>query len=272
MDWDNAQMTLKSGLTGMMAAAAFYGLAAAPGLAQENAASSQSYCDSITEPYRSTIFLAYIKSSPAQDAVAESGLKSLAARLAEKTSLEESARDNKICVKGLDIEQDDISFFPVLYWPVNGDSQPLSPEARLKVETYEKKRLGTLIFDIRDTEMQWSDAHKNVLGNVNLGMMEPMPQDHTLRKSFYAHSTLPGSLDLGPVYVQVPSNKSNEKVSRVIVGTGRNWAAAWAGMTLSPRSAAHEMAMRGGVNMVIYALTGNYKGEQTEQILQELRR
>lgn len=246
----------------LTAAAAFSGLASAPALAQDNTPpQQQAYCSSDGSAYRSSIYLAYIKSAPGPDAIAEAGLKSLAARLTEKTSLEESARDGKIRVAGLDIEQDDLCFFPVIYWPVNAESQPLSTAAQWKLQTY-MARGGVLIFDIRDVGMEWESVRRDILGNINLGALEPMPRGHTLRNTFYANSDIPGSLNLESVYVQVPSGSSNEKVSRVIVGVGRNWAAAWSGMTLSTRSPAYEQALRGGVNLILYAFTGNYKGDQ----------
>ena len=89
--------------------------------------------------------------------------------------------------------------------------------------------------------------------------------DHVLTRSFYLLSGLPGRFRGGRVWV----GADREMVSPVVVGR-HDWAAAWA------RDAAgrplfavepggdlqREMAFRFGVNLVMYALTGNYKADQ----------
>jgi len=79
---------------------------------------------------------------------------------------------------------------------------------------------------------------------------------------------LPGRYAGGTVYVERGST-ANDGVSSVIIGA-HDWAAAWArdvsGLPLYPvvpgGEQQREYAYRAGVNMVMYALTGNYKADQ----------
>jgi hypothetical protein len=92
--------------------------------------------------------------------------------------------------------------------------------------------------------------------------------DHVLTRSFYLTNSLPGRYASGPIYVERGTN-ANDAVSSVVIG-GRDWAAAWArdasGLPLFPMvpggEQQREYAYRAGVNMVMYALTGNYKADQ----------
>lgn len=266
--------TEHSPLAGMLAAAAFSALslglpAANPALAQTAAPETAAgVCNSSIAPYRGSLHLTYIQSSPLLNSVSEQGLTVLAARLAEKTSLEEGVKDKAIKVTGIDIESQDICFFPFIYWPVGGDFSPLSPQAQLKVSTY-LARGGFIMFDIREAGLEWRETLRTLLGQVNLGTLEAMKDSHTLRNTFYKNSTLPGSINLGPVYVQTPLRAVGDRVSQVIVAE-RNWAAAWAGLTFAPGSPGQEQALRGGTNIVLYAFTGEYKGDQADQTLRKL--
>lgn len=263
-------MTIRSGFAGVVTAVAISALPFTEASAQTAGSinAGQAYCTSSIQPYLNSVFLAYIKSS--QDAATEAGLTQLAAQLAAKTSLEESVKDKKIRTVGLDIENDDLCFFPFIYWPVTSDSQPLSAQAQWKVQTY-LGHGGFIMFDILDAGLEWRESLKNLLGNVNLGTLEAMADDHTLRNTFYKNSTLPGSINLGPVYVQNPFRTGGDNVSRVMVGD-RNWPSAWAGLTLTPNTPEHEQAWRGGVNIVLYAFTGDYKGDNATKTLEQLGR
>ena len=82
------------------------------------------------------------------------------------------------------------------------------------------------------------------------------------------------------MWVQRDQDRTNDSVSPVIIG-GNDWAAAWAmdagrqqPLRGDPgrRSGNASLAYRFGVNLVMYALTGNYKGDQVHvpAILQRL--
>jgi hypothetical protein len=97
----------------------------------------------------------------------------------------------------------------------------------------------------------------------------PVPLDHVLTKSFYLLQDFPGRWADGAVWVERSDEHVNDGVSSVIVG-GNDWASAWAvGNEGRPMFAVvpggehqRETAYRFGVNLVMYALTGNYKSDQ----------
>ena len=96
----------------------------------------------------------------------------------------------------------------------------------------------------------------------------PVPEEHVLTKSFYLLSDFPGRWRGGTLWVE-EETRVNDGVSSVIVG-GHDWASAWAiddnGRPLfavvPDGERQREMAFRFGVNLVMYALTGNYKADQ----------
>ena len=97
-------------------------------------------------------------------------------------------------------------------------------------------------------------------------------------RSFYLLPTMPGRYGTGKTWVEAlpQDNNKNEAPVRASDGvtpliiTSNDWASAWAidqtGRALYPIETAiprqREMALRAGVNVVIYALTGNYKADQ----------
>jgi hypothetical protein len=106
-----------------------------------------------------------------------------------------------------------------------------------------------------------------------------VPADHVLTKTFYLLQDFPGRWTGGQVWIEAIPPAANDGgpaparggdgVSPVIVG-GNDWAAAWARDAGGRPIAAvvpggeqqREMAIRFGVNVVMYAMTGNYKTDQ----------
>ena len=122
--------------------------------------------------------------------------------------------------------------------------------------------------------------------------LEPVPRDHVITKTFYLLTNFTGRYDNGETWVetQVYSEASNQdqrpirasdSVSSVIISSN-DLAAAWAeddfGQPLYTLSSSsrnqHEMAIRGGINLVMYTLTGNYKSDQVHvrDLLERLAR
>jgi hypothetical protein len=91
-----------------------------------------------------------------------------------------------------------------------------------------------------------------------------------LTRAFYLLDEFPGRYTGGTVWLEDERVRSSDtEVSPVLVGS-HDWAGAWARDTSSlPRfpvvpggELQREMATRFGINLVMYALTGNYKADQ----------
>ena len=88
--------------------------------------------------------LAYVITGDADiDRTSEEGLSGLSKVLRARTALEPAEP------MGIDIDKDELAFFPVLYWPVREDVQPLSDATLAKVDAFMKQG-GLIIFDTRD--------------------------------------------------------------------------------------------------------------------------
>ena len=105
--------------------------------------------------------------------------------------------------------------------------------------------------------------------------------EHVLSRAFYLLSDFPGRFTGESVWAQRDQDRANDSVSPVIIG-GNDWGSAWA-IDPSGRNPyavipggqrQRVLAYRFGVNLVIYALTGNYKGDQVhvQSILERMRR
>jgi Domain of unknown function (DUF4159) len=175
----------------------------------------------------------------------------------------------------VDLERDELIFFPLLYWPVVEGQQLPSAKAIERVNRYLATG-GTILFDMRDQgeRTAFSGAStqarlRRLVAGLNVPPLVPVPPDHVLTKSFYLMQEFPGRWSGGTLWIEPVEDQVNDGVASVIVG-GNDWAAAWAtdqrGQSLYPvvpgGEPQREQAYRFGVNLVMYALTGNYKTDQ----------
>ncbi|MDR3525811.1 MAG: DUF4159 domain-containing protein, partial [Rhizomicrobium sp.] len=167
----------------------------------------------------------------------------------------------------------------------------LSPTALSKLAEYMREG-GTILIDTRDLTLgavrgpnnPGQQTLRRLLGKLDLPPLAPVPASHVLTKSFYLINSFPGRWDGGTLWAQVlpPGDapvRGGDGVSPVIVG-GNDWAAAWAVdargrplLDVSPGgSTQRELSLRFGINLVMYAFTGNYKTDQVHvpAILQRL--
>ncbi len=220
--------------------------------------------------------LAYVRTgSPAVDEVSRAGLGGLSRTLAQRTSVEPGQPIE------VDVETDELAFFPLLYWPVVAQQPALSPQAQAKLLGYLQNG-GTILFDTRDQGSVGGSfdltaslvtpegqALREILRGLNLPALIPVPPDHVLTKAFYLLNDFPGRWTGGQVWVEAAANEWNDGVSPVIIGN-HDWAGAWAadeaGQPMLPvvpgGDYQREMATRFGVNLVMHVLTGNYKTDQ----------
>ncbi|MBO0740480.1 MAG: DUF4159 domain-containing protein, partial [Hyphomicrobiaceae bacterium] len=227
------------------------------------------------------VTFAYVLSGDgATDEMSRQGLIGLGRFLVERTAVEPGEPF------AVNILNDEIAFFPMLYWPVLASARPL-PEATLtKIDAYMKQG-GMIIFDTKDygQGVPTGFAFRNeggtplqrLLGNLDIPRLEPVPEHHVLTKSFYLLRSFPGRWEGGQLWVEAEAPRDSDQgrqarrvdgVSSILI-TSNDFAAAWArderGQYLYPTvpggERQREMALRTGVNIVMYALTGNYKAD-----------
>jgi hypothetical protein len=221
----------------------------------------------------SELRLAYIRTGDQQvDALSRAGLLGLTATLARRTAVETAEP------LAVDVERDELIFFPLLYWPVVSTQAAPSPRAVERINRYLETG-GTILFDTRDANDQnpgpvggaavSAQRLRRLVAGVKMPPLVPIPPDHVLTKSFYLMHEFPGRWNVGSLWVEPVEDRVNDGVSSVIVGAN-DWAGAWA-IDAQGRPAfavvpggdqQREMAMRFGINLVMYVLTGNYKSDQ----------
>ncbi|HWK47523.1 MAG TPA: DUF4159 domain-containing protein [Stellaceae bacterium] len=217
--------------------------------------------------------LAYVRTGlPDIDETSRAGLLGLGGVLSRRTAIDTGDPME------VDVEHDELIFFPLLYWPVVPGASPLSPTAVDRVNRYLGSG-GTILFDTRDQAEATpggfgsADASAQRMAGLFAGLkippLVPVPPEHVLTKSFYLMQDFPGRWVGGTVWVEPTQDRVNDGVSTVIMGSN-DWAGAWAvdaqGRPTLPvipgGEPQREQAYRFGVNVVMYALTGNYKADQ----------
>ena len=214
------------------------------------------------------------------DAVSRAGLAGLSRFLTDKTALEPGEP------AGVDIAVDELSFYPLIYWPVDPDAPMPSADAVARVDAYMQQG-GTVLFDTRD---QFSGGFgdggtsaatqrlRDILSSLNVPPLEPVPPDHVLTKAFFIMQEFPGRFNGSPLWVEASLDAENTENRPVRTGDGvtpimitaNDLAGAWAtdasGRSLLPTVPSDPLqrlwAFRGGVNIMMYMLTGNYKSDQ----------
>ena len=218
----------------------------------------------------SEFHLAFVRTGIGEvDDEARAGLAGLSDVLNRRTAVEAAAPMD------LDIETDELVFFPLLYWPVVEGQQLPSAKAIDKINRYLATG-GTIFFDTRDqgernsiSAFQTQQRLQRLVAGLSIPPLEPLPPDHVLTKAFYLMQEFPGRWSGGRIWIQPAEGKVNDGVASIIVGSN-DYAGAWAvdssGRTLYPvvpgGEPQREMAYRFGVNLVMYTLTGNYKTDQ----------
>ena len=224
--------------------------------------------------------LAYVLTGDTRiDETSRAGLFGLGQILSRRTSVEPGAP------VGLDIERDELAFFPLIYWPMTDNQSPLSDDAKARINLFLRNG-GTIVFDTRDQSLSGvggvgpsTRTLRGLVEGLDIPALIEVPGDHVLTKAFYLMRDFPGRWQGGRVWVQQPDERVNDGVSSVIIGSN-DYAAAWAidvnGRPMFPMATGsarqRELAFRFGVNLVMYALTGNYKADQVhvDEILERL--
>src|SRR5690606_30265863 len=84
-----------------------------------------------------------ITGDPSVDAVSRAGIEGLSRFLTEKTALEPGEP------AGVHITEDELAFYPLIYWPVETSTPLPTEEAMARIDAYMRQG-GTVLFDTRD--------------------------------------------------------------------------------------------------------------------------
>lgn len=229
--------------------------------------------------------LAYVVTGNADvDGIVKAGLTGLTLFLAQRTALEAGEPI------GIDPTKDELSFFPLIYWPIIPGAPKPPQQAINRIDAYMKQG-GTVLFDTRDaveapagpngeSQTPGMQTLRTILSSLDVPELEPVPPAHVLTKTFFLLSDFPGRFNSGPTWVEsLPRDDSDDAASRParggdgvspIIITSNDFAGAWAmrpdGQPMLPmvpgEPRQREFAFRAGVNIVMYTLTGNYKADQ----------
>ncbi|MGR3514070.1 MAG: DUF4159 domain-containing protein [Paracoccaceae bacterium] len=231
----------------------------------------------------SDVRLAYVITGNTRlDQTSEAGLRGLSDVIFRRTSIE------PVAPVGVNLEMDELSVYPFLYWPISEDQPRPSSDAYARLNRYLRTG-GMILFDTRDASTSgFSTATPNGRRLQQLALpldippLEPIPSDHVLTRTFYLLQDFPGRFVSRDVWVEaapedaeqvegMPFRNLNDNVTPVVIG-GNDWAAAWAvderGAPLFPVGRGfsgerqREIAYRFGVNLIMHVLTGNYKSDQ----------
>ncbi len=260
--------------TATTAAVLILGISVVAGISDAAAQTSDRFAVEVTSSTR----LAYILTGDSKlDETSRAGLVGLGLVLETRTSVVPGEP------VGLDIERDELAFFPLLYWPMSNIQAPLSDAAKARINRFMRNG-GSILFDTRDQQFstgvgEGAQKLRELVDGLDIPALIPVPSTHVLTKAFYLLQDFPGRFDGGTLWVEQLDERVNDGVSSVIVGSN-DYAAAWAvdarGRPLFPvipgSDRQRELAFRFGVNLVMYALTGNYKADQVhvDAILQRL--
>ncbi len=226
--------------------------------------------------------LAYVITGDEEvDRASAGGLLGLSATLFARTAVEPGEP------AGVNLETDDLAVYSLIYWPITADQPDLSDAAVRKLNAYIRTG-GMLLVDTQDAHRTFSSGEgpnaehlRRLIGRLDLPPLEPLPADHVATRTFYLIESAPGRWGDATVWVAAggggqlvtsraqgePTPLVNDGVSPIIIGSV-DWAGAWAvddfNAPLYPlgRGVSREDAYRFGVNVVIYAYTGNYKTDQ----------
>ncbi|MBI3440796.1 MAG: DUF4159 domain-containing protein [Proteobacteria bacterium] len=219
----------------------------------------------------SGIYLGYITTSDQTiDRTSFNGLTGLGEEINKRTSAKVKG------VSALNPESDQLSYYPLIYWPMTERQDELSVAAARNIQNYLSQG-GMIIFDTRDGQFGGSQDSatpgarqlRKLTQRIQIPELIVVPSDHILTRSFYLLDEFPGRYSGGKLWVEKEPSPHHDSVTSVVIGDN-DWAAAWskdAGdqsrYEIEPGGERQrEIAYRFGINLVMGALTGSYKADQ----------
>jgi hypothetical protein len=218
--------------------------------------------------------LAYI---PGPDAAANritaDGLATISAEVSTHTSASLAAPE------AVSPGTDDLAFYPLIYWLITPDTAAPSPAGCAALTAY-MAHGGLLVIDQQGGDLGAPGAGAGFAPGAGAALarataclalppLEPLTTTSVLAHSFFIIRDFPGRFAGAPVLIADPAARDADGVTPVIEAQN-DWAGAWAvdanGNTeetpIPGGEAQRSVALRFGVNLVIYALTGDYKADQ----------
>jgi hypothetical protein len=171
--------------------------------------------------------------------------------------------------KNLSLADPDLFNYPFLYLAGDSSFESFTPQERRKVRKYLKLGGTLIIDDVSGKENSSFDTQireelVNILPEIPL---TPIGHDHVVYKSFYLLNSPSGRKVIQPYLEGITFGDED----RTAVFYSRNdlggaWSedefGKWEFEVIPGGEAQRERAIRLGINMIMYALTGNYKKDQ----------
>jgi hypothetical protein len=171
--------------------------------------------------------------------------------------------------KVIKVGEADLFNFPFLYIAGDGGFEPFTEEERRKLRKYIKLGGTILIDDASGSQVSAFDSQiredmKYILPEIPLARL---PQDHVVYKSFYLLYSASGRDIISPYLEGITFTDED----RTAVFYSRNdlggaWSedefGKWEFECIPGGESQRELAFRLGINIILYALTGNYKEDQ----------
>jgi hypothetical protein len=216
---------------------------------------ADAHAQAMSDPTQ-TLRLAYVRTGDSRiDRGSDQGLRALTDILTARTSVEPGPP------VAVDLARDDLSAYPFIYWPAPPSPRRLPDAALQNVDRYLAIG-GLLLVDTRDAGLrERGRPAQAMLSGIDVPPLELVTTEHVLARAFYLMRSFPGRSQSAQLWAESASAASSrDGVASLFVGDG-DWASAWSGQAgVSDRQ--RELSLRFGVNMVMVALTGNYKADQ----------
>ncbi len=207
------------------------------------------------------------------DQISADGLAWLSADVSAHTSAQLGAPI------GLNPAKDDLGLYPFIYWPILPSASAPAPAACAAINIY-MAHGGLLVIDQPGGDPGGPGSGAGFAAGAGAALarataclnrppLEPLVTADILTRCFYIMHDFPGRFVGAPVYIANASARDADSVTPIIIGQN-DWAGAWARDATgipeqTPLPGGEDqriLAGRFGTNLVIYALTGNYKGDQ----------
>ena len=203
--------------------------------------------------------LAFFESgNTAVNTISMRGLTSLGQILATRTTVTPAPPQK------LNPATDELGFYPVIFWPVTSNLAGINKQAAENIRLYVENG-GLLVIDGLTDAGHARQAVQAITNKILPFPLKALDDEHVLNRSYYLLKNQTPGRQTGTLWLA-----QNHRLSRIIVGA-HDWLGAWAhhedGEPLRPipggGNGQRAKSVQFGINVVMYALLGDYKADQT---------